>query len=559
MPPQDNCFQAKGGETRIIALKTGHNRFFYGQISTEEGRYSVDLVKKNGGHIRQFFNRQGGKNSFFFKADQTNRLKFRAETAGHYCMTINQPELEGDKNSAASAAEFLSPVLQQLAKAQFQPQQVEKFWQEVIKTGTPLVEKISDDERMITFLFRGAKNNVRLFGAPSGDHENLVRLGKTDIWYKSFQVPADTRLTYQLAVDVPDIAGSPWQKRAAIRYTAQADPLNRTPCPQNAADPYNQDSTVVLDKAPRQVFVEDLAAPQGKTESFAFFSQKLGNSHTITLYRTEGAELSGVAKNGEDKSGEGKSGEGKSGEGKSGEEKNSADLNGAQQGGADLRGTQQGGEKPVLLFMFDGAEYQTKVPLPAILDKMVKAQKIPPTIAVFVHNIDRDSRAQELPGNDDFADFLAQELLPEIEKRTGQRFLAERTVLAGSSFGGLAAMTVALRHPKHFGNVLSMSGSFWWSPKGTKIANSEYVSYQIATMEKPPLHVFLSAGLFEGGHSGGPSSLLDANRHLRDVLIAKTVPVTYREYSAGHDYAVWQGIISDGLIALFATDKPLKN
>lgn len=506
---QSLCFAAKEGETRFFPLKTGQNRFFYGKITTEEGLYNLDLVHQDGHHIRQFFNKQKGQNSFFFEADKNSRLKFMGETAGRYCMTINQPKLQGDKNSTNIVEDFLSPTLQQLAEAGYQPHQIEAFWQNVKKTGTPFVEKLSDDERIVTFLQRGAKNNVRLFGAPSGDHENLIRLGKTDIWYKSFKVPADSRLSYQLAVDVPDIAGSAWQKRAAIRYTAKADPLNRTPCPQNAADPYNQDSIVVLDKAPQQVFMQDLTAPQGKTENFTFFSQKLSNSHQITLYRTEGADTSGA--------------------------------------------------NPILLFMFDGAEYQTKVPLPAILDKMVKAQAIAPTIAVFVYNIDRNSRARELPGNDDFADFLAQELLPEIEKRTGQRFAAERTVLAGSSFGGLAAMTVALRRPKHFGNVLSMSGSFWWSPEGTKIANSEYVSYKIATMEKPPLHVFLSAGLFEGGHSGGPSSLLDANRHLRDVLIAKTVPVTYREYSAGHDYAVWQGIISDGLVALFGSGKTLKN
>lgn len=139
-------------------------------------------------------------------------------------------------------------------------------------------------------------------------------------------------------------------------------------------------------------------------------------------------------------------------------------------------------------------------------------------------------------------------------KKTGQRFSAERTVLFGSSFGGLVAMTVALRHLKHFGNVLSTSGLFSWNLKGIKIENSEYVSYQMATTEKPPLHGFLSADLVEGGHNSESSSLLDANRHLRDVLIAKTVPVTYREYSTGHDYAVRQGIISDGIIALFGSD-----
>lgn len=66
------------------------------------------------------------------------------------------------------------------------------------------------------------------------------------------------------------------------------------------------------------------------------------------------------------------------------------------------------------------------------------------------------------------------------------------------------------------------------------------------------MRVFLSAGLFEMGHSGGTASILDTNRHLRDVLQAKGVPLIYREYAGGHDYIIWRGTMSDGLTALFA-------
>lgn len=39
-----------------------------------------------------------------------------------------------------------------------------------------------------------------------------------------------------------------------------------------------------------------------------------------------------------------------------------------------------------------------------------------------------------------------------------------QTIVGGGSYGGLAATFAAFQHPELFGNVLSMSGSYWWTP-----------------------------------------------------------------------------------------------
>jgi enterochelin esterase family protein len=72
----------------------------------------------------------------------------------------------------------------------------------------------------------------------------------------------------------------------------------------------------------------------------------------------------------------------------------------------------------------------------------------------------------------------------------------------------------------------------------------------------PPLRVFLAAGIYEISGDGVTASILDTNRHLRDVLMAKGVWVRHREYATGHDYVAWQGVLSDGLVALFGRDQP---
>ncbi len=66
--------------------------------------------------------------------------------------------------------------------------------------------------------------------------------------------------------------------------------------------------------------------------------------------------------------------------------------------------------------------------------------------------------------NDAFPKLLADELMPQLAEM-GIQAPASHTIIAGSSYGGLGATWNALQHPEVFGNVISMSGSYWWAPK----------------------------------------------------------------------------------------------
>lgn len=155
----------------------------------------------------------------------------------------------------------------------------------------------------------------------------------------------------------------------------------------------------------------------------------------------------------------------------------------------------------------------------------------------------------ELPDNPDFARFMAEELLPRVARETGMQPRGERTTLAGSSYGGLASASIALRYPQQFGNVIALSGSFWWAPLEAD-QTRHYIGQRVLTLPKAPLRFFVSAGLYEtaNGTSGG---ILESSRHLRDLLEARAYPVHFREYTGGHDYLVWRGALADGLLALF--------
>ena len=157
---------------------------------------------------------------------------------------------------------------------------------------------------------------------------------------------------------------------------------------------------------------------------------------------------------------------------------------------------------------------------------------------------DAAARALELPCNEAFAAYIAEEIVPWVRERYRVTRDASRVVIAGSSYGGLAAAYVAFKHPQIFGNVLSQSGSFWWSPTDEEPA---WLVRQFATTARLRLRFYLDAGSFEGGEAGGN---LGTTRFLRDVLRAKGYSVDYREFIGGHDYVNWRGTLADGLIAL---------
>jgi len=492
------------GARQVFDAGAAEGTYIKGQLRVATGRFDLDLMDASGRHLRRLADGARGVAEFQFVADGPgDRLVVTGREPGTYMLVLDRLVARADQLPPTPT--YLSPTVADIAEAIATGKPTDDFWTMAEEKGTPLVEDGEDGRKIVTFLGRGAQRNIRLFGAPSGDHEELQQLAGSDIWFKSFDVPEGTRLSYQLAFDVPDVPGTARDRRIAILSTAKADPLNRYPWPSKALDAYNQDSVMELAGAPPQPWLAEKDNPAGTLKTLSIESATLGNRRDITIYQPPGFDPA----------------------------------------------------RPdtILLFVFDADQYLERVPVPRMLDNMIAAGAVPPVVAVFVANPDRAARARELPANPAFADFMATELYPLVVKQTGLTASAARTVLAGSSYGGLAAATVAMRHPEIFGNVLSMSGSFWWSPPGTPEDRREYVAGLVAEGGLLPLRFFLAAGLFETG-ANGTAGILDTSRHLRDVLQAKGIPVIYRDYAGGHDYLVWQGVLPDGLIALFGGSRP---
>ena len=169
--------------------------------------------------------------------------------------------------------------------------------------------------------------------------------------------------------------------------------------------------------------------------------------------------------------------------------------------------------------------------------------------------------ATELPCNPVFADFLNSELVPWLRRNYNVTSDPRWVTIGGSSYGGLAATYAGLRHPETFGNILSQSGSYWWTPPTDAAkpgsfapdADPSYVSQLFVASPKLPLRFYLDAGSMELDSSGKGGSILVPNRHFRDVLRAKGYEVFYQEFIGAHDYVSWRETLADGLILLLGT------
>ncbi len=189
-----------------------------------------------------------------------------------------------------------------------------------------------------------------------------------------------------------------------------------------------------------------------------------------------------------------------------------------------------------LLVLLDGEMWAHRLPVAPLLDDLHRRGLVPPTATVLVDATTPDRRAADLAGGDGYLDLLADDLLPRVVAPAlagrGLRLTADprRTVVAGQSFGGLAAFRAAARRPGRFGVAVSQSGSFWWPDRDAP--DRRAVPALLRAAPPPGVRTVLQYGRFEG-------VLTDANRQVATLLRERGADVHVTEVPGGHDWAWW--------------------
>jgi gluconolactonase len=159
--------------------------------------------------------------------------------------------------------------------------------------------------------------------------------------------------------------------------------------------------------------------------------------------------------------------------------------------------------KPACVYVNqDGIQFKA----PEVFDELIAKNEMPITIGVFVMHgrvkapsdqaLDRFNRSYEYDGlGDNYARFLLDELLPEVEKKTtsdGRPIKLSRDgndrAIGGASSGAIGAFTAAWERPDAFRRVFSAIGTY----VGLRGGN-DYPTL-IRKFEPKPLRVFLQDG-----------------------------------------------------------------
>jgi len=411
---------------------------------------------------------------------------------------MSRPAIAQDQETPAS------PALRALVESMDagEPGVLDAFWRAVEQAGTPLVEAYAhEDSSLVTFLYRGepALQSVRVSSGLNAlliegiepDFDSMGRMRRlpgSDLWYLSLVVGRDLRVSYRMEV------AKATSDSAAAEVAEVLDPLN-----PHVFRPDREElraSLLELPGAPPQPWREH-------EEAGAWRQLKVpdvhGRENDVFVYLPAGFDA------------------------------------------------QRAEPYPVLLGL-DSYSFGIGMLGAQIMDHLIASGGIPPTVMV----------AANLPGGtgleqmDVTAEYVANRLLPQLRADFNVASDPRRVVISGTSRRGLIATYSAFMRPEAVGNVLSLSGSFYWKPDGE--TEYEWLTHRLATEPMRPLRLFISAGNLETvatprnlGHY-----MVATNRHLRDVLLARGYDLEYWEFSGDHSELSWQDALARGLAALLS-------
>jgi gluconolactonase len=210
--------------------------------------------------------------------------------------------------------------------------------------------------------------------------------------------------------------------------------------------------------------------------------------------------------------------------------------------------------KPACLYVNqDGVQFKA----PQVFDNLIARHEMPVTIGVFIafgrvraettNALDRFNRSYEYDGlGDNYARFLLDELLPDVEKKTapdGRPIRISKDpndrAIGGSSSGAICAFTAAWERPDSFRRVFSSIGTYVDQRGG-----NDYPAL-IRKTEPKPLRIFLQDGSNDLNRVGGNWFL--ANQEMLSALEFAGYEVNHVWGDGGHTGKHAKAIFPDAM------------
>jgi enterochelin esterase family protein len=216
-------------------------------------------------------------------------------------------------------------------------------------------------------------------------------------------------------------------------------------------------------------------------------------------------------------------------------------------------------ESPACVMVFqDGQSARNYIPV--VFDNLIAKGEMPITVGIFLAP---GTRADGKPNrsfeydtlSDQYARFLLEEILPEVEKTYKLRHDPMSRAIGGLSSGGICAWTVAWERPNEFGKVLSWIGSFTNIANGASNREGGH-NYEalIRKTPKKPIRIFLQDGANDLDNANGNWPL--ANQQMAKSLAFAGYDFKFEWGNGFHSDKHGRAILPDSLRWLWRDYKP---
>lgn len=181
-----------------------------------------------------------------------------------------------------------------------------------------------------------------------------------------------------------------------------------------------------------------------------------------------------------------------------------------------------------------------------MLEHLIRRGEIEPVVMLLV-----DAGADGSEAYRPAAELLADDVLPTVRRDFHVAEDPHEVAIGGTSRRGLVSAIVAFERPDLAGNVIALSGSFYWKP--TDATEYEWLAGRVAAAAPRDVRWFLRAGNLETVVTPGNHGhyMVATNRHMRDILRARGYDLDYDEFTGVHSDLNWQSALADGLRHFF--------
>jgi enterochelin esterase-like enzyme len=192
----------------------------------------------------------------------------------------------------------------------------------------------------------------------------------------------------------------------------------------------------------------------------------------------------------------------------------------------------EAGRRFPTLYVHDGGEYLSRAKLPVILDNLAHDGTIAHLIAVMVDPVGRNL---EYRANEDYARFVEEELVPDIDRRYRTRTDRDGRGVMGASLGGLISVYLALSRPRLFSKAGAQSAAL--------MIATETIEALIERLDTPGAFYF-DVGEYE-------PRFIPAHRSIVPMLESKGCRCLLQLVPAGHNWTSWRAHLKDLLMFLW--------